>query len=226
MTTIMEVRLQCPVCATTFKSSTWSSTNTFGGQTTDFRPVAVGVDSLTLEIHTCPHCGYCARGAEDFEQDLSEATRTVVRERLETLAADSDPGPWTSYEVAARCAEWSEQSALKVADLYLRAAWMRDAAGLPAHDDRRWAMHFFAEGLVGDIPIATYIRVSYVVGECCRRIDDAEMAAKWYQAAIDALTAHRIGDEEDDLHLIAALAAAQMEDPKEWLDDALSRDDQ
>ena len=75
MTTLITIKLECPVCGIGFSSHRIGSTNTVG-QDTDFRPHAVGIDPLPHYVHVCPRCLYAA-----YEGDYAtaeEAVRTLV----------------------------------------------------------------------------------------------------------------------------------------------------
>src|SRR5258708_32638578 len=58
MTTYNTIEILCPGCKTHIRINVLTSTNSVGGQETDFQTHAIGFSPLPLMINTCPRCGY------------------------------------------------------------------------------------------------------------------------------------------------------------------------
>src|ERR1700730_6906075 len=88
MTTLQEIELRCPVCATRFRSQTVVATNSFGGKRTDFHERAAGRQPLPYLVHMCTRCGY-AGGEREFadEGEASPALKQLVWRELAPLLA-------------------------------------------------------------------------------------------------------------------------------------------
>lgn len=191
MTTLMQLHLTCPNCRHEFETQAWASTNTFGGQTTDFRSLASGMQFLALEIHTCQVCGYTAR-AQQFEgEPPSKEVSTLIKERLTPLVRDERAMPWRRYEYAAWIAEWEGRTALDVGDFYLRAAWCCADDSVEGEGDsesyyRRMAIDYFERAIEsGGVDPSNVPVVTYLIGEQYRRLGEPEHAAPWYERAIE-----------------------------------------
>src|SRR5271156_5279630 len=72
MTTLQQIELCCPVCATRFRSQAVVATNAFGGKRTDFHERAAGTQPLAYLVHMCNRCGYA--GAEREFTDEAEVS--------------------------------------------------------------------------------------------------------------------------------------------------------
>jgi uncharacterized protein (DUF2225 family) len=70
MTTLQQIDLCCPVCATRFRSQAVVATNAFGGKRTDFHERAAGTQPLAYLVHMCNRCGFA--GAEREFTDETE----------------------------------------------------------------------------------------------------------------------------------------------------------
>ena len=92
MTRVAPIYLKCPCCNCDFTSTSFSSTNNFGGQTTDFNMCASGTQVITLQIHTCPDCGYTGYGNEyEYEEPLDESVRKLIAEKITPLIKGAFP---------------------------------------------------------------------------------------------------------------------------------------
>jgi uncharacterized protein len=215
MTTLQQIELQCPICATRFRSQTVVSTNSFGGKRTDFHERAAGTQPLPFLIHSCSRCGYS--GAErDFTDDAEISP--VLRERVwNELAPGLTTGALSGsekYESAAKVAEWQGLDARHQADLLLRAAWCCvDEGDIEAERYyRRKAAWKFEEALASFDGVARDERavLTYLVGELWRRVGDVAASVRWLNAVpaevVDPHTQQWVMD-----------AARQQRDcPREW----------
>lgn len=92
MTRVAPIYLKCPCCNCDFTSTSFSSTNNFGGQTTDFNMCAAGTQVITLQIHTCPDCGFTGTDDEyEYEEPLDESVRKLIAEKITPLIKGAFP---------------------------------------------------------------------------------------------------------------------------------------
>ena len=127
-TTLQEVEVTCPVCSLKFKVFEVMSTNSFGGQDTDFCVHAAGTPPDPYAVWTCPKCLYSG-SAETFAKAVSEETKKKVLAELkspwpikEDMSQKDIPG-WVKFDLAASVAGWEGVGPADVAGLYLEASW-------------------------------------------------------------------------------------------------------
>lgn len=216
MTTVFFDDLTCANCGGSFPSRQLSSTNSFGGCTTDFRVIAAGGSPRRFLIHVCPACGYSGP-IEWFERELNQATKERLRPHLRGPLRVAGLRPWTRIERAARIADKTGCSAMEIGDLYLQAAHActDDGALARAQGYRRRALRYFRRSLKCDsLEGGERSRLTYIVGELQRRLGAGERAIPWFERA-EKLAA------DNDLQWLAVLAARQRIDPEEMLEKPL-----
>ncbi|MBC7288603.1 MAG: DUF2225 domain-containing protein [Armatimonadetes bacterium] len=190
MTTLITVRLICPVCGTAFSSQAIASTNRVG-QDTDFRPHTMGLDPLPHFIHVCPNCCFAA-----FEGDFDHAEEAVRQHVLSgAIRADEIIGAEprgalkgsTKYLLAARCyAHDSRATTLRLADLYLRASWCARMEGRRQRERecQTEAVLRFEKALEDGEVAADQLQVTlYLIGELYRRLGLFELAIDYFDRA-------------------------------------------
>jgi uncharacterized protein len=192
VTTFRAEEVDCPVCETLVEIKVLMTTNTFGGQDTDFRTHAAGYDPLHIAISICPTCGFS--GFElAFKQppSLDPSQKSRIRDTLKP-EADERGRIRTSvkYANAARIALWHTQPLENVADLFLRAAWCcadeRDADGERTY--RLAAIEHFEQALdKSALQIENRYALEYLIAELYRRIGDAETANARFDELIETL---------------------------------------
>ena len=192
MTTLITVRLTCPVCGTTFSSQAIGSTNRIG-QDTDFRPHAAGLDPIPHYIHVCPQCCFAAFQG-DFEHVEPEVRRHVL---AGDIGADEIIGAEprgalkgsTKYLLAARCYEYdSRATTLRLADLYLRASWCARQEGRRQRERecQTEAVLRFEKALEdGEVEEGQLQVTLYLIGELYRRLGLFELAVDYFDRAAD-----------------------------------------
>nr|WP_179342293.1 DUF2225 domain-containing protein [Streptomyces sp. alain-838] len=216
MTTIYPHDFDCPNCGTRFQSYVTHSTNTFGGVTSDFRPLAGGSQPDRGLIHTCDSCGFTG-GADAFTGTVDEKVSRLIAERITPLVRDERSSASRRFEYAAWIATWRDHAPDKVGDLYLRAAWAwGDEPEVESTEGqeylRRQAIEHFERAIEGDSVTGTDAQViRYLIGEQYRRVGEPEAAARWY----DRVVAEAGSDPEQ--RRIADLARQQKTDPQEYL---------
>jgi predicted RNA-binding Zn-ribbon protein involved in translation (DUF1610 family) len=211
MTRLSKKSVTCPNCGATVGMHIVRTTNTLGGRTTDFRPVALGGQPLAHLMHTCPSCGMTGE-ERDFSSAVDDRIRALIAEHLTPSVRAETPAPSRRYEFAARLAEWHGRPAGTVGQHYLSAAWCCVDEGSAAEADyRRRAIVYFQRALAGD-ELGTRDRVvfTYLVGEPHRRLGHPGEAVEWLGRAEDLA---RTSEEA----WIEALARRQATDPQDML---------
>jgi uncharacterized protein len=220
MTTMERVEFTCPNCSTAFSSYVLMSTNSFGGQQTDFRKIAAGYQPLQFLIHGCPSCGFSGFG-KDFERNedllphssFPQELSKLINERLRPLAPE-ERTPWRKFEHAAQISIWMDKPSEETAQLFLMAAHACADEGASEEDayNRAQAIEFFRKALdKGEIRPEHVPQVTYLVGELYRRIDLIDEATKWLERAEMLAATH------SDLEWLVELAKQQRTDPQEYL---------
>ena len=212
MTTFMQLEVDCPCCGTKFDTHVLTSTNNFGGQTTDFHQRAVGFEPLAFMISTCPECGFTAASEGFSRAAITDDLRRRVNFELRPLVADRVPDTPKQYEFAALIAGWRGDGAERVGDLYLRAAWC--AAEFGSRSDelryRQAAIEHFEQTLDFEVlPDERRLTLTYLVGELYRRIDQADTAREWF----DRVLAEADGSDDASIQRLAAAARQQRDEP-------------
>ena len=220
MTTFMNIAITCPNCHEEFTGEILTSTNTLGGQTTDFRSLAAGFQPEVAMMQTCPRCGFTAF-EEEFKGAISAELSTMIAERITPYAANEKAEPWRRFEYAAWIAEWRDRPELEVAHLFLLAGWVCADATVHAAaslDDlseefyRRQAIEHFEKALEkGHVPTVQRANIAYLIGEQYRRTNDSPAAEAWYDQAIQWV---QDGSRDEG---ILDLAEQQKTSPRERL---------
>ena len=127
-TTMREEEVTCPVCDVAFKAYRISSTNSFGGQDTDFCVHARGTPPGPYTVWTCPKC-YYSNFAGSFEAGVSEESKEKILAELtppwpikEDMSQKDIPG-WVKFDLLATVARWEGANEANVAGVYLQASW-------------------------------------------------------------------------------------------------------
>ncbi len=215
MTTFMELEVECPCCGAKFDTHILTSTNTFGGQTTDFHQRAVGFEPLAFMISTCPDCGYTTTGENQRKNaPVGAALRERVNAELKPLVQEGVPDTPKQYEFAALIAEWRGDNDERIGDLYLRAAWCAAEFG-PRSAENRYrlaAIDRFERTLDFEtLPDDRRLTLSYLIGELYRRIDDVDAAREWF----DRVIAEAEASEDKSIQRIANVALQQRDQPRD-----------
>jgi len=215
MTTLRPIELRCPICTTGFTSRAVQSTDSLGGEATDFRARSVGVQPLPCFVHRCERCGY-AGTEEQFSEEASvrPGLEGRVWDELAPRLGPELPTGSEKYEFAAMVAAWQSESPRRVADLWLRAAWCAtdedDVEG--ERYFRRHAVWAYEQALASYDGVDRDDRaiVTYLVGELWRRIGDERRAGEWFDKVPGEIT----GPTKDQW--LVKAARQQKEAPQEW----------
>ncbi len=215
MSNVLEISIVCPLCREPFNSSVPGTRADLGPLHTDFRREVVGFQPRCHLIHTCPFCGYTAM-EPDFERQVSRPVARRIIHALRYLVRGDIPLSCQRYEYAARCAELLADSPLKIADLYLSAAWSAEEDQQEDEEMayREKAIHFLRTALKspGAVPASDRATTTYLIGELYRRRGETREAEQW-------LT--RVGQEIIDRKgqaWILSLAEQQRKFPRDVID--------
>ena len=216
MTTINTIDAHCPCCGNTFKTKVWMSTNTLGPSSTDFHQRAAGFQSLPLEIHMCPDCGYSGTDKDFGNLRLKRNVTTNVRKYLTPLVINTEEAipAGKQYECAALIAKWRGDPIVAQGDLYLRAAWCCEDDQMQEAERvyRNQAIICFEEALVNsEIEPAGVAVYTYLVGELYRRIGNSEQANIWF-----GLVPQAAGADPEKKWLVD-LAIQQQHNPQDFI---------
>lgn len=125
MTIIDQKYLKCAVCGHIFQGQILLSTYSTGSPDLDLRPSHSGLQTLGLEISTCPNCHYVSH---DIEKAVSEETKAFV---LSHPAFNKEPWYYTralNYQNL-MCIALFEGRNHDAFTASLKAAWAKEAAG-------------------------------------------------------------------------------------------------
>ena len=215
MTSLRTIELRCPVCRNHFTSRAVDSTDSMGGESTDFHARSVGVQPLAYLVHLCERCGY-AGNEDQFAEDvvLSPGLENRVwNELAPRLSPDGTTGS-DKYEFAAKVASWQGEQPRRLGELWLRAAWCcvdeNDVEGERYY--RRHAVWAFEEALATYDGVGRDERalITYLVGELWRRIGDEQRAKKWFDRVPGEITS------PTRQRWVADAARQQKHQPREW----------
>jgi uncharacterized protein len=215
VTTFKLIQLRCPVCTKTFTSQAVMSTNSLGGEATDFHVRAIGIQPLGYLVHRCERCGY-AGTEEQFSEDttlMPGLEGRIWNELAPHLGCDSPTGS-EKYEFAAKVATWQGDAPRRVGELWLHAAWCAmDEDDVEAERFyRRHAVRVFEDALAthGGIDRDERALVTYLVGELWRRIGDTAKARRLFNKVPDEITSLT------KQRWLLDAARQQKEAPEEW----------
>jgi hypothetical protein len=206
MTTHFTQTWKCAHCGSAQDVTVLGSTNAFGSMDLDMRPPPMERDTLSVQIHQCAACGFCAGDLESSEGvDLAQVGKP---EYLAILEDERFPNLANRFRAFAYLAT-AAGSPVPACWGYMRAAWVCDDAGtaygVSAASCRRDAVKTFdlihAKGLTlsPDTETDEVLRLDLL-----RRAGD-------FQSVIDAATKLRGGDLPDILDRIANFQAEQAE---------------
>jgi hypothetical protein len=213
VTTFIRQNVNCPNCDETIEITVLTSTNTFGGQSTDFHSHAAGFSPLPLAINTCPHCAYSGF-VSDFTEPipLSAALKEKIAQELTPLLGRDGVAASDSYAFTAKLAEWRGASARTIADIYVRAAWCCVDTGNTVDEPtyRKRAIEYFLKAMAdGEIKDDEQPAITYLIGEFYRRIGETDKARDWFNKVIDR------AQSDQSWKQMALFATQQRDNPKE-----------
>jgi len=212
MLSLQWIQLRCPVCDTTLESMTVVRDDSASEAESTARSVmAAGL--LPYLVHVCPRCGY-AGSIDAFAEEvfLTAEVRDRVWSELAPTLAPSVRMPWLmltapgseKYEGAAKVADWRNDDALTVGDLWFCAA--RCALDEGDHEAERYYARLAARWFTlaferGDVDAESRAGLAFGLGELWLHIGHLRRAAGWFRQV-----AHEVVDPEAQRFLIEAAA--------------------
>lgn len=182
-TTVVKKTYLCQYCGHEYQDNAAASTNTFGGQDSEFRFYAAGAQPFAYFIHTCPNCGFPHEyslfrpaGAQT-QEELDNKEKSTVKDCLTTFCENNQVTPDTftpcqKYEVLAEIHKLRGKPPLAIAEAYIHAAWMADDH---QHQEkivlyRLKAIDYLKEALATkEIKADKVPMFTYLIGELYRR---------------------------------------------------------
>lgn len=161
----------------------------------DFHQIYQTVNPLFYNVYVCEHCGLAF--TSDFSKYFAPGTKeTLVNRICNNWTPHSFNGQRTldqaiqAYQLAIICGEIKKESYILLAGLALRTAWLyREQKKFD------WEIRFLesarnkykASYLHGDYQntAMTEMKVLFLIGEISRRLDDTEMATKYFSKIIE-----------------------------------------
>lgn len=215
MTSFMTTMEPCPCCGIQVSIKLLTSTNTFGGQTTDFRTMAAGADPLQFMVNMCPECGFATMGRFENVAVSADLCRFIQAE-ITPLVSRAKDDVSMQYAICGRIAEWKGDAPFTIASYFLRAAWCCDAYHLLEYEReyRLLAAEYFQDALneLADNVLPT-LNTMYLIGEMYRRAEDPELAEVWFNTVIEAAAETDLPEASG----IMRLATQQRDNPRERL---------
>ena len=189
-TSLVKKTFMCLNCGHEYQDNAAASTNTYGGQDSEFRLYAVGTQPVAYFIHTCPNCGFPHESSlfrpatAQKEIKIDDKEKLKISNCLSAFCENNKvtPDSFTScqkYEVLAEIHLLRGKPSLVIAEAYINAAWMADDH---AHQEkiviyRLKAVDYLNQALAkkeikaDKVPIFTYL-----IGELYRRAGKFDQA--------------------------------------------------
>lgn len=181
-TTLNPGDFTCALCGRKFSTQIVGS-YTIGGKDSEFRPRYLGLAPWPYFVHTCPHCHFTDYS---HKAKFSALEKKNIQNYLEEYCREHNCAPSNlsqQYEILAHTQELRGLPPLKVADAYLKAAWMADDVKnrAAARRCRQQAIRHFALVLEGRA-VKDDLRpdLTYLVGELHRRTGNFTEALQWF----------------------------------------------
>lgn len=180
-TTLQPKEFTCALCGRQFSGQIVGSCST-GGIDSEFRPRYLGLPPWPYFVHTCPHCHFTgdSAGANFSEQEKQNCQKFLEEYCRKRNCAQLNLSQ--KYEILAHTRELRGSPPLKVADAYLKAAWMADDENnrAAAQRFRQQAIPHFVRVLEGrEIKEELRTNLTYLVGELHRRTGNFTAALQW-----------------------------------------------
>ncbi|TFF84267.1 MAG: DUF2225 domain-containing protein [Promethearchaeota archaeon] len=212
MTTYSLIKLNCPVCKTTFSSGSIGSCG-FASKRTDFRPNYWGMNPVEFFYHLCPRCGFCA-SMKFIKKDIKHPEFIKKLKSLEPLNKENKLSE--KLERAAVCAELMNElkihlfNSFSLGNFWLEPYWWAEEDTNIKKYGKIVISYFekaFNEKMVPEDQIYCY---KYLIGEICRRVGETKKANEFFDYVINELS-------DDTNNKFYQLAVQQRNDPKEDL---------
>jgi hypothetical protein len=189
--------VKCPICEHNFKVyNVKSNCVRISKRDTDFMVYYDGVNPSWYFVWVCPRC-YYASFKEDF-LELSEKERRSLQAKSDARMALAKMADFSgerdlalallSYEICALCYLHRKASDEKIANTYLRAAWI-------AREDGNWdverkhltsAVSFYKKAFETSYDMKMgRADIMYLIGEIERRLDNFDEAMKFFSKVFE-----------------------------------------
>jgi len=200
-----EKKVECLCCSKSFPTTKIRSKLVKVESTdTDFCPTysESTVPAFYYNVFVCEHCGFSF--TEDFSRYFSPGTKEQLLEQISTKWVKrsyhherSLSQALETYKLAFVCGTIKKEKFVTLAGLALRIAWIYRKLQNDAQEQRflNMARDLYIESYSTEDYASTQMsdtRVIYMIAELSRRIDDLEMATRYYSKIIES---QRVGGE-------------------------------
>ena len=184
----------CRNCGFTYQDKVIASTNTFGGQDSEFRLYVCGPQPLAYIIHTCHNCGYPDESSLTQPPNAENQTEANNKDKLminnylisycknNNITPDSFL-PYQKYEILANIYALRGMASINIAEAYINAAWIADDEGNQEKSGvyRSKAIDYLIKALENQEIKADKVPVIvYLTGEICRRSSRFNQALEFF----------------------------------------------
>jgi hypothetical protein len=192
-------KVECPYCQNSFKIENLRIESIhIKDRETDFKPIYDGLNPNWYLVWVCPRCYYAAFKS-DFLQlspkqkealKVSLGERMYMGQRYDFTRARNRDLALASFQIAIICYKYryKKRSLEKIANLYLRSAWIeREAGNLEKEKEYllRAQSEYEAALQAGFGYEMTPSQIQYLIGEINRRIGNYEKAFIFLKKVID-----------------------------------------
>lgn len=171
---------------------------------TDFRPIYEDeqVNALYYNVFVCEHCGFSF--TEDFSKYFAPGTSEQITKQISNKwvhhSFDKERTIFQAiqaYKLAWLCATIKKERFVSTAGLTLRLAWLYRSLKNEGQELRflKIARDLYMESFSAEDYSNTQmseVRITYIIAELSRRIDDIEMATRFFSKVIES---QRVGGE-------------------------------
>ncbi len=212
MTTLFPITLICPICESSFTSSSVGSCG-YASKRSDFRPNYWGWNPVEFFYHLCPHCGFCA--SESVYH--SKVTNRVFQEEILTLGPLLDYSLEKKLERAFICMEKMNDFRLisldefNLANNWIEAFWWASKPDQAAKIGKIVLSYFHKAFEKALIPAKQIFVIQYLMGEIHRRLGHEKEATELFDEVISSTKG------STEFKWIHDLALRQKEHPEENL---------
>lgn len=213
-TSLTKKTFVCPVHGHEYQDFSLGSTNTLGGQDSEFRTYAVGKQPLAYFIHTSPNCGapdagsLFPPGGSKSNLPLTPQEKNQITNCVDLFCKTNkaDPKTFTAsqkYALLANIFIVRGLPSLKIAETYIFAAWAADDEqnDKSSKTYRLLAIDFMIKALdEKEVEPEKIPRITYLIGEFNRRIGRFAQALEWFaRVKTDNLELERLCNQQKAL---------------------------
>ncbi|WP_026485580.1 DUF2225 domain-containing protein [Caldanaerobius polysaccharolyticus] len=188
---LYDKEIECPLCKSKFITKKVAMSHlTMEFRDTDFLERYSGMYPFLYDVNVCPDCGYAALDKQFAK--LSPVQREIVSNQVQKKWVKKDFGGERSlkkalnaYKLALYVSDLKKDPAYVKASILHRIAWiyriMEDK-----NNERKfldYAVKYYTMAYEQDN--VNQIKVAYLIGDLCRRLENKSEAVKWYSIVVN-----------------------------------------